>query len=52
MENTDLLIDLIRKTALYEIAEHENTYHLDNDCTPVYERKVMEEAERKLREGT
>ena len=53
-----LTIDLIEKNIAYHIAEHENTYHLDNDvkhlssakqsneCTPVKERKELEEAER------
>ena len=48
---TVLMIDFIKKAIIYEIAEHENTYHLDSDCTPVEERKAMEEAERKLHEG-
>ncbi len=48
--NTELIIDFIKKTITYEIAEHENTYHLDSDCTPVEERKAMEEAETKLHE--
>lgn len=43
-----LIIDFIKAAIEYEIASHENTYHLDNDCTPVKERELMEEAKCRL----
>jgi len=43
-----LLIDFIKKAIEHEVACHENMYHLDNDCTPVRERGLMEDAEHRL----
>ena len=47
-EISELIVGLTKATAQYEIACHENAYHLNHDCTPIKECKLMEEAERRL----